>query len=460
MAEEENTESKNTEGQNTEGQNTFNVLKKTQDVAGGKASDTVPKVDGVEINPDAAGTNLTETDKELNNMSNIDPKTVDNVPIVNAPKKPDPNVGMIEGIETTSDKLKDAQAAQGEVTYVIDDITGTLSEGAMAEGITEELNPKATVRYQLSELMATIKDGSPPPAWAAGAVRKVASLMNSRGLGGSSMAASAMISAIMEAGVPIAAADAQAHSKIQLQNLNNKQQAALQNAVTVASMDKANLNARLTSAVNNAQNFLKMDIQNLTNKQASDTLTYQAFLKGAFTDAAEENARKQFNAKNQIQIEEYFAELGVQVETANANRVAAMDQYNTSEENAMMQYNQSMRDSREKFNKNMSFAIDQSNVQWRRDVNTANTAIQNETNRINVQNQYNASQQAMNQLWQKYRDNASYNFQSLENSNNREHQIGMMALEFAYNMQLLSKEKKDRLFQLIGSFISGWGDNS
>lgn len=438
----------------------FDVEKKTQDVAGGKANDIVPKVEGVEIDPNAVGTNLTETDKELNNMSDIKPKTTGDAPTVTVPKKPDSDVGMIGGIETTSDKIKDAEAAEGNVTYVIDDIQGTVSEGSLAEGVTEELDPKATVRYQLSELMATIKDGSPPPAWAAGAVRKVASLMNSRGLGGSSMAASAMISAVMEAGVPIAAADAQAHGRIQLQNLTNKQQAALQNAVTVASMDKANLNARLTAAVNNAQNFLKMDIQNLTNKQASDTLSYQAFLKGAFTDAAEENARKQFNAKNQIQIEEYYAELGVQVETANANRVAAMDQYNTSEANAMMQYNQSMRDSREKFNRNMSFAIDQSNVQWRRDVNTANTAMQNETNRINVQNQYNASQQAMNQLWQKYRDNASYNFQATENAFNREHQIGMMALEFSYNMQLLSKEKKDRLMQLIGSFISGWGDNS
>ena len=134
-------------------------------------------------------------------------------------------------------------------------------------------------------------------------------------------------------------------------------------------------------------------------------------VQGLFKDAAEDNARLQFNAKNELQVEEFFAELGAQVDTANANRLAAMEQFNVSEENAMRQFDATMVDSREKFNSNMQFAVDQSNVVWRREINTANTAIQNETNRINVQNAYNMTQNALNNLWQSYRDNAAWNFQ-------------------------------------------------
>ena len=62
---------------------------------------------------------------------------------------------------------------------------------------------------------------------------------------------------------------------------------------------------------------------------------------------------------------------------------------------------------------------------WRRQINTAETALQNETNRINVQNQYNLTQTALNQLWQKYRDNAAWNFQKSESALQRQHEIGV-----------------------------------
>ena len=179
-----------------------------------------------------------------------------------------------------------------------------------------------------------------------------------------------------------------------------------------------------------------------------------------FKDAAEENARQQFNAKNQLQVDEFFAELGSQVETANANRVAAMRQFNTSESNAMSQFNQQVTDSRDKFNSNMQYAIDQSNTVWRREINTANTALQNESNRVNVQNAYNASQTAMNQLWQQYRDNASWNFQKSENMLQREHDIGTLAMQFANSKEMYSKEQKDKLASGIGSWIARWGASS
>jgi hypothetical protein len=297
------------------------------------------------------------------------------------------------------------------------------------------------------------------PAWASPAVRKIAGTMQARGLSSSSMAAAAMTQAVMESGIVIAAQDANKYATIQLQNLNNKQQTALTNAAVIAGMDKANLSARLQASVVNAQTLLATETKNLDARQQSNTLSYNALTQALFKDAAEENARKQFNAKNELQVEEFFAELGSQVETANMNRIAATQQFNAGEVNAQSQFNTAMRDNREKFNANMQYAIDQSNVQWRRQVNTADTALQNETNRINTQNQYNASQNALNNLWQRYRDEAAWSLQKTESFLQRQHEIGIMAMEFANSKELYTQQQKDQLASGIGNWLALWYAN-
>lgn len=379
-----------------------------------------------------------------------------------APTAPAAGVGQVAGIaDVTTDlqQLGPAQAAQLTPAGNYVDMTGVQagpSAGAIATAATQQLDPQATTQYQLGQLMASLQSGGPMPAWAAPAVRKVSAVMQARGLGSSSMAAAAMTQALMESGVQIAQQDANKYAAIQLQNLNNQQQTALANAATFAAMDKANLNARMQAAVTNAQSFLSVDLKNLDNQQKSDTLTYQSLVQGLFKDAAEDNARQQFNAKNELQVEEFFAELGAQVDTANANRLAAMEQFNVSEENAMQQFNASLTDARDKFNANMKFAVDQSNVVWRREINTANTAIQNETNRINVQNAYGMTQNALNSLWQSYRDNAAWNFQKSENALNRQHDIGMVAMQYANSKDMYKTEQKDAVLEGIGNWLVTW----
>ena len=374
------------------------------------------------------------------------------------PTAPAPGVGQVAGTTTVTPQIGTATAAQ--ITQPVQvDMTGVQagpSAGAVATAATQQLDPQATTQFQMSQLMASIQQGQPMPPWAAPAVRKISGIMQARGLGGSSMAAAAMTQAVMESGVVIAADDAKKYATIQLANLNNEQQTALSNAATYAAMDKANLNARLTSAVTNAQSLLATETKNLDARQQSNTLSYNALTQGLFKDAAEDNARKQFNAKNELQVEEFFAELGSQVETANANRVAAMEQFNSGETNAMTQFNSSMRDARDKFNANMQYAVDQSNVNWRRQVNTANTATQNEANRQDVQNNFNASQNALNNLWQKYRDNAAWNFQKGESSLQRQHEIGIMAMEFANSEKLYDKTQKDNLAAGVGNWLAKW----
>jgi|TARA_R100000008_G_scaffold71251_1_gene49023 hypothetical protein len=312
-------------------------------------------------------------------------------------------------------------------TQVIDAPQRGVSEQAIPVAAVQDLQEQATVQYQLSELYKSIEDGKPLPAWASGAARGASQVMQQRGLGSSSMAAAAIAQSVLESAIPIAAADAQSYKQIQLQNLSNQQQAALAKAATFAQMDTENLNARLTSAVNNARNFLTIDTQNLSNQQNSNTISYQAKIQELFTDQAQENATRQLNAKNQIQVEEFFAQLGVQVDEANANRSVAIDQFNVGQERAVEEFNTKIQDSRDKFNATMTAQIDASNALWRRTVNTRNTALQNEVNRVNAQTLLGLSTAAQNQLWQQYRDEAAWLVGTTEAKLDRAHQFALLS---------------------------------
>jgi len=332
----------------------------------------------------------------------------------------------------------------------------TLSAGAMATAATAPLDQQATVQYQLSQLLSGLAPGQPAPPWASPAIRKASAIMQQRGLGTSSMAAMAITQAVMESGVTIAAQDAKAYQAIQLKNLDNQQQAALQNALQVATMDRQNADARTKAMISNAQALLSIDLKELDAQQQSNAIKYSGMTQAALNEAAAENARLQLNAKNELQVQEFFTELGVQIDTANINRDLAVKQYNISQTNAMKQFNASMEDQREKFNANMGFAIDQSNAQWRRQINTANTATLNETNRINAQNAFNASQTALNQLWQKYRDNATFNFTAAESEKQRKHEQALRAMEIAASEKMLDSQQKSTIASNLIKVIGNW----
>ena len=339
----------------------------------------------------------------------------------------------------------------------LDDISNQrLSQGAMAKAATQELDQRATVQYQLSELFQGIEDGKPLPAWASGPARKAVSLMQQRGLGSSSMAAAAVTQQVMESGISVASQDAQMYGAIQMKNLDNQQQAALQNALQVATMDRQNADARTKAAISNAQALLSIDLKELDAQQQSNSLKYSAITQAALADAAAENARLQLNAKNELQVEELFAELGVQIDQQNISRDVAIRTFNVNQENAYKEFNAQLRNAREKFNANMKFAIDQSNTQWRRQINTANTATLNEANRINVQTLFNETQTALNQLWQQYRDNATFNFTASESEMQRRHESALKALEVSATEEIYSDQQKSDIARSLINLIAVW----
>ena len=109
-----------------------------------------------------------------------------------------------------------------------------------------------------------------------------------------------------------------------------------------------------------------------------------------------------------------------------------------------------MKLNREKFNVNARLQIDQSNVEWRRQINTANTAEQNAANRLQYQVLTNQTTQAQNNLWNFYRDSASWLMTTAENREQRSHDAAMLAAQISGNKDLYRTEFLNNLLLEVG----------
>lgn len=266
------------------------------------------------------------------------------------------------------------------------------------------VNQNATVAGQLQKLYAESQPGM-VPEWAKGAVANANDIMAARGLGASTIGVAAIASAIQQSALPIAAQDASTYFQMDMTNLSNRQQTEFEN--------------------------LRVKQQSLLSDQAAD------------------NAAKQFNALSKSQTEQFMATMVNNIMTQNADRIQAMSQFNVGQSNqaafqnvanqiqieqfnaqqqaAIDTFNEQQKAARETFNAQAAFAIEQSNVLWRRNINTENTAAINAANQTNVQNMYNLSATAQNQLWQQWRDEASWAFQASENEKNRQFNLSQSA---------------------------------
>ena len=374
-----------------------------------------------------------------------DPNLITGVPDVNVQAQ---QAAQIQNVERSFSNVPISTAARGTITendvvdpnQVVDERTKQqmLERGSLAQAQTQTLANEASVAFQIEKLTEGMKTGEFPP-WASPTVRKVNEIMQQRGLGSSSMASAALAQALIESTVPIAAADAQANATLQLQNLNNQQQTALANAATIATMDRQNLDNRMKAAQQNAQSFLNMNLKNTTSEQQAAVLTYQSKVQSLFTDQAAANAAQQFNATSQNQVNQFYDQLGATVEQANAARDVAIQKFNSEETTSVEEFNTNLDNLREQFNVSLRNQIDQSNVLWRRQINTANTANQNRANQINAGVLLGLTQQAQNQLWQKYRDEAHQLFTALENETHRNHQIVVTAMQNQFNTDMFDR---------------------
>lgn len=308
---------------------------------------------------------------------------------------------------------------------------GTVSDNATAEAATALPSADATVQGQLSQLMGQFKGGQ-TPAWAAGALRKANALMAARGLSSSSMAGAATTQAAMESALSIAVQDASTYSQFEMKNLDNRQQAALQNA----------------------QAYLQMDLANLDNDQQALLTQTQLRTQALFTDAAAENATRQFNATSKNQTNQFFANLKTQVSQFNAAQRNATKQFNVEQSNAVDMFNSQQKNQREEFNAQNRLVIAQSNAKWRQTVSTTNNANINEANRQDAQAATGLTQAAYENLWQKERDLMAYAFTATQNDAQRAHELVLGKIGS-------KSQEKGALYEAAGSFvgslISNWG---
>ena len=206
---------------------------------------------------------------------------------------------------------------------------------------------------------------------------------------------------------------------MELSNLSNKQAMVMAEASALANMDMANLNNRQQSQVQNAQNFLQMDMANLSNRQQTELFKSQQKIQSLFTDTAAENARRQFNATSENQVDQFFANLSSQTNQYNATQLNTQSQFNAGQSNVVERFNAELNNQRDQFNASNQLVIAQSNAQWRRQVATADTTAINRANELNAQNLLGISNQAYNNLWQYYGDTMEWAWKSSENERER-----------------------------------------
>jgi hypothetical protein len=270
---------------------------------------------------------------------------------------------------------------------------------------TGTVDPNSTVQGQMSNLMQDFEDGT--PAWAAGAMRAADAQSLARGLGSSSMAAASTTQAAMEAALPIAMQDANAYLQMQFLNMNNEQQALM--------------------------------LANQTRTQA------------LFTDAAAENAAKQFNATSENQTMQFNESLKSSVEMFNAEQANALEQFNAGQKNAMTQFKASLQNDRQKFNASNQLIVDQANAKWRQEIATINNANVNEANRINAQMQMDATLTEMNAYFQERRDVMNYAYQAGQNDADRATQLLMAQMSLDEVEKQSKSASSDALWQTVGA---------
>lgn len=328
--------------------------------------------------------------------------------------------------EATAAQLEAVKGELSDRSIITDPVTGELRPASLAEAAVEAAPPEAFVKNQL-EALFTGMEGGQVPAWAKPAVAAAEAQLAQRGIGNSSVARDSLYNAVIQSALPIAQGDAATAQQTFLANLNNKQQAVMFNAAQQANMDMANLDYLQKAQVLNAQSFLQLDFANMNNEQRSAEINQQAQQQAMLSNQSAENAAKQFNAASENQTRQFMASLQTQIEEQNAARAQATSQFNAGQVNAINQYNTQLAYQREQFNTANALAIEQSNVEWRRKVNTVNTANVNAVNQANAMNAFNLSNQAMTFLWQEYRDNAQWAWQSAENDAERATRLAIAA---------------------------------
>jgi hypothetical protein len=396
-------------------------------VAGAVAVPTAMATTTMAEIPTATDANVMTPETASENVTN----TLNTVQAAQATQ--DPRAQVVAAQQTKS-TVGDLNAAQGNVTKLINPIQREIQAGELvsptanaekAKAFTEQIEAatatptdKATVAGQLASLTANF-DATNPPSWAAGAIRGVQAVMQQRGLGASSIAGQALVQAAMESAIPIAQADARTVATFEAQNLSNRQQRAMlsaqqraafigqefdqefqarvQNSARIADIANRNFTAEQQIALENSRIANSVNLQNLSNTQALVMAEASAL---ASLDTANLNARQQAavqnaqnflqqdmaNLSNQQQVELFKAQQRVQSLFTDQAAQNASRQFNASSQNQVDQFFANLATQSAQFNATQANAQSQYNAGQRNVLERFNAELNNQRDTFNAQN--------------------------------------------------------------------------
>ncbi len=348
--------------------------------------------------------------------------------------------------EVISEDVEAVETAQGTVsaTAQVQPVEGVESpelkaaiETERARIINQPVDPRSTVQTQYASLMDF--SGDEVPLWANGAVRAAQQTLATRGLGASSTAGGAITAALMAAALPIASQDAKVFQTMQLSKFDKEASLGMLRVSHLATLNEVNLNNRQQAAVENARAFLNMDMANLSNRQQTAIVNSQNRLQALLSDQSQTNAMAQFNTQNELQMQQFFSDLGARV-----------GMFNSGQQQEVSIFNAQLQDSREKFNTENALLIEQGNINYLRQLNTQNTALQNQENMVNSQNLLQISNTAMANALTLFRDEESYTFQTSENALDRALQRTLTEINANIQLTLFDKKAKFETASAIG----------
>ena len=436
------------------------------------------------------------------------------------------------------EELPEIQTIRGQLSQAAQATAATATESPEMKAALEEerdrlinfpVDPRATVQEQYTRLMSDVGSGTPP--WAAAAVRAAEQKLAARGLGASSMAAEGITAALMQAALPIAAQDAQvfqtmnmeklsqtaalgalrashiaqlditnlqnqqqaniqnanAALQIDITNLNNEQQVAIQNAQNALAratsnagfaqqaaieearqnlqIDTSNMDATLAARIENARNSLTVETTNMTARQQANIQNAQAFLSMDMSNLDRQQQAAIVNSQARLQTlmsDQAAINVARNLNTQNTLETSKFmtelgqraKEFNASQSLSAQQFNSNMQFQRQKFNAENALLVQQSNIDYLRRINTANTALENQANLVNSQNLLGISNAAMANLVTLARDREAFNFQSSENAEERAVRRSIAELQANTNLRLQSNEQKARNSSFLGSLAS------
>ena len=243
-------------------------------------------------------------------------------------------------------------------------------------------------------------------------------------------------------------------------NMNAKNAKVMADASAMATMDLKNLDNKQQAAVQNAKSFLEMDMANLDNAQEASMFKAQAIAAAILSDAAAENASRQFNASSENQTNQFMANLKTSVDLASAAQKNAISMSNADAENTLEQFNASLQENRAQFETSNGLVIAQAAAAWRQNMATLDTAAQNEANMIDAATINTFTKAVVDQIWQKERDLMDYAFKGSEQEKDRQVSI-LLGDKTAAQYEAIANIKADSeedtaKYQIIYDIIEGF----